>query len=224
MKLAFKPPKFREAVEADYYRASAKSLSWRGVVLEALRSKTFAPVLTMRLCQSSCSVKSPIGRIGFVLSRILHRWACGRLCIEMPWSVNIGCGLLIVHGWGAVINGGSTIGRNVTLCHGVTIGGRDTMIDGRRLIVLPVIEDDVYLGPHACVLGCRVGAGSFLAPHALTVRSVAENSLLTPPQACLRASDFRHVPINSIHRSSDDASHELRETTMPEDYRPRVLP
>lgn len=198
MKLPFEPPKFREAVESDYYRASAKAFSWWNIVFEALRSPTFAPVLTMRCCQSSARIKSPIGKTGFLLSRILHRWACTRIGVEMPWSVNIGNGFLIIHGWGAVINGGAVIGRNVTLCHGVTIGGRDTVIDGRRRILLPQIDDGVYLGPHACVLGCHIGAGSFLAPHALVVHSAKENSLLTPPQADLRSMNFKHIPINSI--------------------------
>jgi serine O-acetyltransferase len=199
MTLPFEPPKFREAVESDYYRASAKAFSWWQIIFEALRNKTFAPVFTMRCCQSSVMIKSPIGKTGFLLSRILHRWACTRIGVEMPWSVNIGNGFLIVHGWGAVINGGAVIGRNVTLCHGVTIGGRDTVIDGRRIIILPQIDDGVYLGPHACVLGCRIGTGSFLAPHALVVHSVIENSLLTSPQADLRSTNFQHFPINSIH-------------------------
>ena len=198
MKLLFEPPKFREAVESDYYRATAKAFSWRRILFEALRNPTFAPVFTMRCCQLSVTVQSPVGKFGLLISRILHRWACTRIGIEMPWSINIGNGFLIVHGWGAVINGGAVIGRNVTLCHGVTIGGRDTEIDGRRTIILPQIDDGVYLGPHACVLGCRIGAGSFLAPHALVVHSTKENSLLTPPQAELRSTSFRHIPINCI--------------------------
>lgn len=153
----------------------------------------------MRCCQSSVMVQSPVGKLGLLLSRIVHRWACMRIGVEMPRSINIGNGFLIVHGWGAVINGGAVIGRNVTLCHGVTIGGRDSVIDGSRTIILPQIDDGVYLGPHACVLGCRIGAGSFLAPHALVVHSTKENSLLTPPQAELRSTNFRHSPINSIH-------------------------
>lgn len=210
MKLPFEPPSFHDAVEADYYRATADKFSWRGVIFEALRSKTFAPVLTLRMSQSSFSSKSPFRRVLFLVSRILHRWACDRLCIEMPWSINIGRGLLIVHGWGLVINGGAIIGRNVTLCHCVTIGARDTMINGRRTIVLPEVGDDVYVGPHACVLGCRIGEGSFLAPHALVVQSTQSNCLLTPPKADLRSSNFTHTPINTIRdletdRSSDHA-------------------
>lgn len=215
MKLPFEPPAFRTAVEADYYRATARTYSWWRVVLEALRSPTFAPVLTMRCCQSSYVVKSATGRAGFVLSRILHRWACARIGVEMPWSINIGNGFLIVHGWGAVINGGAVIGRNVTLCHGVTIGGRDTVIEGRRIIILPEIDDDVYLGPHACVLGCRIGAGSFLAPHALVVHSVAENSLLTPPQASVRSTSFKHIPINTIHDLDHGSLHDAGSRSSP---------
>lgn len=215
MKLPFEPPNFHEAVEADYYRATARAFSWWRIIFEALRSPTFAPVLTMRCCQSSAMVKSPMGQTGFLLSRILHRWACARIGVEMPWSINIGNGFLIVHGWGAVINGGAVIGRNVTLCHGVTIGGRDTVIDGRRKVILPQIDDGVYLGPHACVLGCRIGAGSFLAPHALVVHSAAENSLLTPPQANLRSSSFKHTPINSIHAFNDGSMDDAGSRSSP---------
>lgn len=77
-------------------------------------------------------------------------------------------GLRIVHGWGLVVTPGARIGSNVTLFHGVTIGRKDDIAaDGQRRSEFPVIEDAVWIGPHAVVVGavtvrvgCRLAAGT----------------------------------------------------------------
>lgn len=64
------------------------------------------------------------------------------------------------------MNERATIGRNLTLFHGVTLGRRDRIsADGmRRLTEAPTIEDEVWIGPHAIIIGrgSRIGGGAFV--------------------------------------------------------------
>lgn len=90
--------------------------------------------------------------------------------MDLPWNVSVGIGLRIVHGWGLVVTPGARIGSNVTLFHGATIGRKDDIApDGGRTSEFPVIEDSVWVGPHAVVVGgvklhsgCRVAAGTVI--------------------------------------------------------------
>jgi serine O-acetyltransferase len=90
--------------------------------------------------------------------------------IDLPWRTSIGAGLGVTHGWGLVVAAGARIGCNVTLFHGVTLGRRDQIAaDGARRVGYPVIEDEVWIGPHAIVVGAvtigcgsRIGGGAFV--------------------------------------------------------------
>jgi serine O-acetyltransferase len=75
--------------------------------------------------------------------------------ISMTKAVEIGPGLRIVHFGPVVVNERARIGANCTIEHGVTIGIRHP--DGP----VPVIGDDVEIGPYAQILGgVHVGDGA----------------------------------------------------------------
>lgn len=99
----------------------------------------------------------------FFLARLFSQWGRGFTNIEIHPGATIGNHLFIDHGAGVVIGETATVGNNVTLYHGVTLGGtgKDT---GKRH---PDIEDDVLIGAGTKVLGpivvgrgSRVGANS----------------------------------------------------------------
>ncbi len=78
-------------------------------------------------------------------------------------AVRIGPGLMIDHLTGVVIGETAVIGSNVSMLHGVTLGGTGKEQGDRH----PKIGDDVLIGANASILGnirigdgCRVGAGS----------------------------------------------------------------
>jgi serine O-acetyltransferase len=97
--------------------------------------------------------------------RVLHFWAQQWAGMDFPWRTEIGPGFLITHGWGLVISPEATIGSNVTVLHGVTIGQKHKISTGGRVKSYPTIEDEVWIGPHAVVAGgVIVGRGSRIAP------------------------------------------------------------
>ena len=95
--------------------------------------------------------------------------------IEIHPGAKIGRGFFIDHGMGVVIGETSEIGANVTLYHGVTLGGV-SLQKGKRH---PTLEDDVVVGAGAKVLGAiTVGAGSRVGANAVVVKPVPPNSVV----------------------------------------------
>ncbi|MBF0354630.1 MAG: serine O-acetyltransferase [Alphaproteobacteria bacterium] len=97
-----------------------------------------------------------LGRMVSQVSRILTG-------IEIHPGATIGRRLFIDHGMGVVIGETAVIGDDVTLYHGVTLGGT-SLHKGRRH---PTLEDGVIvgsgaqiLGPHVIGQGARIGANA----------------------------------------------------------------
>ena len=84
--------------------------------------------------------------------------------IEIHPGASVGKNLFVDHGMGVVIGETSEIGDNVTIYHGVTLGGKGGNETGKRH---PTLDDDVIIGSGAQVLGAvtmgkgaKVGANS----------------------------------------------------------------
>ena len=95
--------------------------------------------------------------------------------IEIHPAATIGEGLFIDHGMGVVIGETSVIGNNVTMYHGVTLGGV-SLKKGKRH---PTIGDDVVIGAGAQILGAIiVGACSRIGANAVVVKDVPPDSVV----------------------------------------------
>jgi serine O-acetyltransferase len=95
--------------------------------------------------------------------------------IEIHPGAMIGDGFFIDHGMGVVIGETSEIGNNVTLYHGVTLGGV-SLEKGKRH---PTLEDDVVVGAGAKILGAiTIGAGSRIGANSVVVKSVPSDSVV----------------------------------------------
>lgn len=99
----------------------------------------------------------------FFIARLISQWGRGFTGIEIHPGATIGSGLFIDHGSGVVIGETAEIGNNVTLYHGVTLGGTGKD-QGKRH---PTVCDDVLIGAGCKVLGpvvigenSRIGANS----------------------------------------------------------------
>ncbi len=115
--------------------------------------------------------------------------------IEIHPGATIGHKFFIDHGMGVVIGETAEIGDNVTLYHGVTLGGT-TLAKGKRH---PTLEDNVVVGAGAKILGAiMVGAGSRIGANAVVGKAVPPNSVVVgvPGQVVVRskprAADARH--------------------------------
>ncbi|MBL8374602.1 serine O-acetyltransferase [Accumulibacter sp.] len=89
--------------------------------------------------------------------------------IEIHPGATVGRRLFIDHGMGVVIGETAVIGNDVTLYHGVTLGGT-SWSKGRRH---PTLEDGVVIGAGAKVLGpITVGALAKVGSNAVVVKNV----------------------------------------------------
>jgi len=149
-----------------------------GVLLAALTRRCYRPLFTLRLCQA---VDASSGwRWALPLCVVVHRAARHLAGMDLPWRTRIGAGARIDHGWSLVINAGATLGSNVTLFHGVTLGQRDRIgPQGERSTGYPVIEDEVWIGPHAVIVGgVTIGRGSRIAAGAFITHDIPAHSLV----------------------------------------------
>lgn len=89
--------------------------------------------------------------------------------IEIHPAAKIGEGFFIDHGMGVVIGETTEIGNNVTIYHGVTLGGV-SWSKGKRH---PTLEDNVVVGAGAKILGpITIGANSRVGSNAVVVEDV----------------------------------------------------
>ena len=116
-----------------------------------------------------------------VISQVA-RWLTG---IEIHPGATIGKGFFIDHGMGVVIGETAEVGDNVTLYHGVTLGGTSLHKKKRH----PTIGDHVVIGAGAKVLGAiTIGANSRIGANAVVVRSTPPDSVIVgvPGQVVVR--------------------------------------
>jgi serine O-acetyltransferase len=128
--------------------------------------------------------------LGRMLSH-LGRFLTG---IEIHPGARIGRRLFIDHGMGVVIGETSEIGDDVTLYHGVTLGGIAPSVDShtqREQKRHPTLEDGVIIGSGAQVLGPHVvGKGARVGSNAVVIRDVPPGVTVTGiPARVLMARD-----------------------------------
>ncbi len=104
------------------------------------------------------------------LARLLSQRARKVTGIEIHPGATIGEDLLIDHGMGIVIGETAEIGNNVTIFHGVTLGGVGGDKGAKRH---PTVEDDVIIGSGAKILGnITIGRGAKIGANAVVLHDV----------------------------------------------------
>ena len=97
--------------------------------------------------------------------------------IEIHPGAEIGKNFFIDHGMGVVIGETSVIGDNVTLYHGVTLGGTTSYNSKKGVKRHPTIGNNVVIGAGALVLGpILVGENAKIGANATVVKDVAPNT------------------------------------------------
>ena len=110
--------------------------------------------------------------------------------IEIHPAARLGAGLFIDHGMGVVIGETAEVGDNVTLLHGVTLGGTSLMKEKRH----PTLGDDVVVGAGAGIFGAfTIGSGSRIGAGSVVVREVPPNSVVVGVPGRVTSRDGQRV-------------------------------
>lgn len=117
--------------------------------------------------------------------------------VDIHPGATLGPGLFIDHATGVVIGETAEVGEDVTIYHGVTLGGsgKDT---GKRH---PTIGDRVIIGAGAKVLGAiKVGDDSRIGANAVVVKEVPSSAVVigVPGQIISRSRPGRSGPDDSM--------------------------
>jgi serine O-acetyltransferase len=122
----------------------------------------------------------------------------GRLLtgIEIHPGAKIGRKFFIDHGMGVVIGETSEIGDNVTLYHGVTLGGTTW----KKIKRHPTIGNNVVIGAGAKVLGpIKIGDNSKIGANSVVVNEIPPNSIVVgiPGKVVFRVEGERRIQMDS---------------------------
>jgi len=102
--------------------------------------------------------------------------------IEIHPAAKIGTNLFIDHGLGVVIGETSEIGNNVTMYHGVTLGGISPSENSKNQINIkrhPTIKDNVIIGSGAQILGpINIGRCSRIGSNTVVLKDVPDHATM----------------------------------------------
>ncbi len=116
-----------------------------------------------------------------VIPRIMSEYAHGKTGIDINPGANIGESFFIDHGTGVVIGESCSIGNNVKIYQGVTLGALSVKKELMNKKRHPTIEDNVTIYANATILGGEtvIGEGSTIGGNTWVTKSVPPHTLLT---------------------------------------------
>lgn len=130
----------------------------------------------------------------FLLARLISNFSRFMTGIEIHPGATIGKGFFIDHGMGIVIGETAEVGDNVTLFHGVTLGGTGKDRGKRH----PTVKDNAVIGTGAKVLGpITIGAYAKVGANAVVLKDVPDHcsavgipaKIIPPPEEIIESKD-----------------------------------
>ncbi len=162
---------FISVYSKDYYRMTGEKLNFSGSV-KAIILILFRPALKymlyLRILQDDriCIVHPIFHIFRFLLSR--------KTGIEIHPSTKIGPGFRMVHARDITINSKASIGMNVNMYKGSTIGN-----SGGKHSGVPKIGNNVQIGINSTVIGgITIGNDVLIAPNTLVNFDVQDHSIV----------------------------------------------
>lgn len=111
---------------------------------------------------------------------IFHHFSC-----RLPYKVQLGEGTRLgYNGLGTVFHPESVVGRNCLIAQNVTLGSRGKPDD------MPVLGDNVYVGPGAKCLGGRIGSNVVVGANAVVLGPVPDNCVVAGVPAKIISRDI----------------------------------
>ena len=118
----------------------------------------------------------------FLIARIVSQFSRFLTGIEIHPAAIIGKNLFIDHGMGVVIGETSSIGDNVTLYHGVTLGGISPAENSFSQVNVkrhPTIKNNVIIGSGAQILGpISVGSYARIGANTVIIKEVSDHATM----------------------------------------------
>lgn len=185
----------RRDIECVFERDPAARSRLEVIFLYPGLHAVWAHRITNRLWQSGFKL------LARALSQFM-RWVTG---IEIHPGARIGPGFFIDHGMGVVIGETAEIGKDVTMYHGVTLGGT-SLEKGKRH---PTIGNRVVIGAGSKILGAiTVGDDSRIGANAVVVKPVPPNSVVvgvpgqpisrSKPRSVRNGPDLEHTALPDL--------------------------
>src|SRR5438034_11612904 len=123
-------------------------------------------------------------------ARLVSHMARFMTGIEIHPAAKIAPGLFIDHGMGVVIGETAEVGENVTLLHGVTLGGTSLRREKRH----PTLGNNVTVGAGAGIFGAfTIGNGSRIGAGSVVVREVPPNAVVVGVPGRITSRDGQRV-------------------------------
>jgi serine O-acetyltransferase len=141
----------------------------------------------------------------FFLGRFISQASRFVTGIEIHPGARIGKRFFIDHGMGVVIGETAEIGDDVTIYHGVTLGG----VTWDKVKRHPTLEDKVVIGSGAKVLGpFTVGRGARIGSNSVVVKEVPPNATVVgiPGKIVMAAEGFQDGRPDLEHGKLPDPS------------------
>lgn len=175
-------PAMTAAASADLRASVERNPAFPSILSAFLHAKGFHALTLHRVCHGLWNEGRP------ELALYVHGLACRTLSVDVHPAAKIGVGVFVDHATGLVIGETAEVGDDVSILHGVTLGGTGKEIGNRH----PKVGSGVLLGAHAVVLGniaigrgAKVGAGSVVlqpVPDGVTVAGVPARVVRGPDE------------------------------------------
>jgi serine O-acetyltransferase len=131
----------------------------------------------------------------FFLGRLVSHAGRFLTGIEIHPGATIGRAFFIDHGMGVVIGETAEVGDDVTIYHGVTLGGTSWQKGKRH----PTIGNNVVIGTGAKVLGpVHIGNNTRIGANSVVLNDIPSNSVVVgiPGKIVFRVEGERRIPLD----------------------------
>ncbi len=167
-------PRFRLLMRADLHRYG-RGLGFRAFCSSYLHDPGFRYTVHLRSVARLRPARRSWALVPYLFHRLLLRHYRFRYGFDLSPLTSIGPGLFIGHFGGLVVSPHATLGANVNLSPGVTIGATSRGAHQGA----PTIEDRVWIGTHAILVGkITVGHDALIAPGAYVNFDVPPRSVV----------------------------------------------
>jgi serine O-acetyltransferase len=136
------------------------------------------------------------------IARYLHGRMAMVFAIDIHPAARIGSGILIDHGTGIVIGETAVVDDDVSMLHGVTLGGTGKVVGDRH----PKVREGVMIGAGATLLGnIEVGVGSKVAAGSVVLESVPPHTTVAGVPARIVGRPAEERPALAMDQDIHDA-------------------